>query len=285
MKINNKKFNYFCFSVFNIYYIFDGLSQSVIAVNKNTWKTLKEIKLAKNVIIPNSQTKKFIDLLFKKSYLQTYKTDSAPNFYYTSNMLSLVHTQRCNLNCKYCFAKQKNKNFDMTLETARNSINKFLTKFAKIGNSITIDLTGAGEPLLNKEFLINIITYISELRNKGLNISAALITNGMLLNTQWADFFEKNKVFWAISLDGDKEHHEYSRKGADYNKITLNYLSAKKKIKTKWLHYGIRATYHSENCNLIEIFESLYRIGFDVPITINPARNSKNSFGKTLELK
>ena len=273
-----KNVDYECFTIFENHYIFDSNSQTAIAVNNETFKLLQLMKKKSIPENSNSKSLAFINALKKNNILTEYKTSIAPNFVYSSHMLSLVHTQRCNLRCAYCFSHEKISEFDMNIETAKKAIHKFLETFGNQGKQIVIDLTGAGEPLINKDFFIKIVEYITRLRKQGHNITPSIITNGMLLNDYWCTFFKENSVFWAISIDGNKEKHEQSRSGANYNKIISNYLNTKNK--TGWLYYGIRATYNSENCDITEIFESLYKIGYGYQISINPVRLSKGGFGE-----
>lgn len=276
--MNHKKYNFKCFKYLDNYYIFDGQSQTAICVKYETWELFRKIKNGET-IAPSSKSKEFIDKLLCNQIVQEQKNETkAPNFFYSKNMLSLVHSLRCNLRCQYCFSHNKTSDFDMDIEVAKKAILFFIEKFAPKGNKLIIDLTSAGEPLVNKNFVMEISKFITNLRNTAaLDIHPALITNGMLLTEEWKNFFLEHGVFWAISLDCNKLHHEKARTGADYDKIIKNYKMAK--TSTLWYYYGIRATYTAENCNITEIFESLFKVGFGYPITINPARNEKNGYG------
>ena len=276
------------FELFNNFYVFIANEQIAVSVKKETWEKLNKLKTAKNISLnslkySNDKSYSFINKLFENSLIQKHNTIKAPDFLYNSNMLSLVHTQRCNLNCRYCFAHDKSDKFDMSIETAKDAIDFFIKNFAPKNNYYSIDLTGAGEPLVNKKFIIAIVEYIKKLRDEGYNIFPAFITNGMLLDDEWEKIILENKISWAISLDGDKKHQEMIRKGSDYDKIIQNYL--KLKNSTKWLHYGIRCTYSSENYAFVDIFESIYKVAFGFPITINPARTRPNDFGDFSEEK
>lgn len=275
-------YDYECFSVFDKYYVFSSQSQEIISVKKETYKYFTEIKNGDISYsdIGNPKAKSFFSSLLNNNHLSAYKTHSAPNFKYNSNMLSLVHTQRCNLRCSYCFANTKTSEHDMLEETGVDAIDFFINNVFDKNATVRIDLTGAGEPLTNEKFIKTIVKHVKNLNNK--SVSCAFITNGMLLNKKWRGYIEDNDIFWAISLDGSKEIHEEYRNGSNYDKIIENYKTLK--LKTSWHHFGIRSTFHSKSYNIIEIFEDLYKVGYGSPISINPARLSENdplSFDKT----
>lgn len=80
--------------------------------------------------------------------------------------VQLFLTEKCNLNCRFCF--RKNKGFsieDMPLETAKNIISKYKDTDTKIS------FTG-GEPTLNP-YLEQMLQYCSE-----INIDSEIYTNG-----------------------------------------------------------------------------------------------------------
>lgn len=61
-------------------------------------------------------------------------------------ILKLIPTLRCNLRCSYCFSRDKNTDFDMSIETAKVAIDFFLNHFHLFSNcTYIVDLTGAGE--------------------------------------------------------------------------------------------------------------------------------------------
>lgn len=80
-------------------------------------------------------------------------------------------TQRCNLNCTYCYNK---KNLNLSKELDTKNIIKILNKLKKI-NVEVVNFTG-GEPLLRND--------IEEILKeaKKLKFNVCLLTNGTLLN-------------------------------------------------------------------------------------------------------
>jgi len=89
--------------------------------------------------------------------------------------LILKITNKCNLNCIYCYNYKENyenknnkNNKDMDFKTAKNSIDNILTDG---GELLKIQFTG-GEPLLNFNLIEKIINYCNKnYKNKNINIS------------------------------------------------------------------------------------------------------------------
>ncbi|EHP87053.1 radical SAM protein [Methanotorris formicicus] len=104
-------------------------------------------------------------------------------------------TNRCNLNCLYCYAFNKN-NKDMDFETAKNAVDYIL----KIDDKLKIQFTG-GEPLLNFDLIERIIDYCNE-NYSDKYISYAIQTNGTLLNEKIVKKINKLGIKIGISIDG-----------------------------------------------------------------------------------
>ncbi len=71
--------------------------------------------------------------------------------------ISLHTSSKCNLQCKYCF-KKKRDNRDLTFEESKKFIDLIIEEYPNSGKYI-VDPTGSGEPLLNKELVLQIGEY------------------------------------------------------------------------------------------------------------------------------
>ena len=145
-------------------------------------------------------------------------------------VIGIYTTNRCNLECKYCFAEQK-KN-DLDLEKAYEFI-KYYT--SKIHEKNTIIVTG-GEALLvpGLKSLLNKLS-------KDFN-DIGVLTNGVYLTDEWLEYFQEKNITIHISIDSltPKYHEKYrghfkeTKEAAD--KMT-NYRSEKKPIICMTLSY------------------------------------------------
>ncbi len=130
---------------------------------------------------------------------------------YSKLTLSINLTTKCNFNCKYCFSDHSKgrdfKNFD--------SIVNLIEDFVKmhLGNqSIFIDLSGSGEPLLHLNKIIEIADKCKKLSEKyDKNIVIQFVTNGYLLSPKVVKLLQSHSILFGVSLDGCKENHDKNR--------------------------------------------------------------------------
>jgi len=119
-----------------------------------------------------------------------------------TKQLILRLTDRCNLQCKYCYAACNaegtgGKVYDMSWETARKAIDLF----AEPGGRLKIQFTG-GEPLLCTALLKDIFRYVKEQK---MQTMFSLQTNGTLLTPEHCSLLKEMGCAVGISLDGIAE--------------------------------------------------------------------------------
>lgn len=110
--------------------------------------------------------------------------------------LNLFLTDRCNLNCKYCFVNQGNN--IMSLEMADKAIAWGL-KHMKKDNKLTVSFFG-GEPLLQFNSIIKPIV-----EKYGSSLNYRITTNGILLNKEICQLFQQYNFSILFSFDGIKK--------------------------------------------------------------------------------
>lgn len=108
-------------------------------------------------------------------------------------LLVLRVTEKCNLNCRYCYAEVENPE-DMTFEIAKCAIDEFYKKFG----DFKIQFTG-GEPILNYELILEIVDYLKKI---GISVPMNIQTNGTLLTKEKIIKLNENKIGISISIDG-----------------------------------------------------------------------------------
>ena len=121
----------------------------------------------------------------------------------------LTVTEKCNLNCTYCYEHCKSPR-TMSFETAKRildyefSLNDGFT-------FIEIDLFG-GEPFLEFELLQKIHDYVLSIQSPHRRICFST-SNGTLIHGQVQEWLEKHKESFCvgISLDGNKQMHDINR--------------------------------------------------------------------------
>lgn len=123
--------------------------------------------------------------------------------------ISLSITERCNLNCIYCFEKSKS-NKVLNFENAISIIDRELNADDNF-NSVAIDFMG-GEPFLEFDLIRNICEYYwGKPTNRPILFFTT--TNGTMVKGSIKEWLEKNHMRFscALSLDGMKTSHNKNR--------------------------------------------------------------------------
>lgn len=119
----------------------------------------------------------------------------------------LVLTEKCQLNCKYCYEQHANKN--MSLDLAKESID-YVIRNAEEERQIPIINFFGGEPLLVYEELMKpCIEYIRDDLKSRCYIG--FTTNGLLLTEENLKYLRSKNVNFMLSIDGCKEAHDTNR--------------------------------------------------------------------------
>lgn len=186
---------YDCFSQ-NIYPVKQEIIDSVFGENNNnlTTQNNKDINDFLNYLAKWDGNIKYAELL------ETHLTINLSN--------------KCNLNCSYCYRDKKNKS-EMTLDKAFEIID-YADKYYKTNNNeivFSIDLTA--EAFLDKEKIKALYEKISEYKDHQ-KMRLWFMSNGTQINDEYIDLIKKMPIdpFW-ISLDGAEEIHNFNRKYYD----------------------------------------------------------------------
>jgi radical SAM protein with 4Fe4S-binding SPASM domain len=179
-------------------------------------------------------------------------------------------TEKCNLACRHCLQSSslKKENEKYNLQHLKKIFEEM--EFMDIE---TLKITG-GEPLLAS----NAKTIFRLMSDK--SYEKTILTNLMLVDSEWIDIF-KNKTFHlSTSIDGHNEHsHDYIR-GQGSFKILVNNL---KKLRSNDIPFASTVTIHPQNMNELDvvakfIFETLdsKKIIFNYLRPIGRARTNKD---------
>ncbi len=123
--------------------------------------------------------------------------------------LDLYLTNRCELDCRYCFVRRNGVNGpDRTLsaEGILRAVDEFSAPSGAAGGAV--NLLG-GEPLLEYPLLRRVIETIRARHGAGREIS--LFTNGLHLDDEKMSFFSAQAVDVILSLDGEASSNDVCR--------------------------------------------------------------------------
>ena len=137
---------------------------------------------------------------------------------WTNMEVILKVTERCNINCTYCyFFNMTNRDYESHPPYLNPStieeIGRFLANAAKAANvqNLQIDFHG-GEPLMMKKerFDAMCVSLYLALADVPM-VRLVMQTNAILIDDEWIDIFAKHRIGIGISVDGPKDMHDAYR--------------------------------------------------------------------------
>lgn len=157
-------------------------------------------------------------------------------------MLTSVHlslSDRCNLNCSYCYARERveRKHPILTYEEYKAIINDIL----EINPGVTFTLTG-GEPLLNKDCLA-IAEYIKQRKGR-----VFLLSNGLLINKDNIQRISELFDLVTLSIDGPNDDIHSLTRGHNFDRV----IAATSLLDKHNVDYTLSMTVTKDNIDYIE---------------------------------
>lgn len=126
----------------------------------------------------------------------------------------------CNMRCKYCFYhsladKRENTSYGiMSEETAVNIIKK---AFENANQSVSFAFQGGEPTLAGLDFFAFFVEKVKELNSKKVKVFFSVQTNGLNVSEEFAKLFSEHHFLVGLSLDGNKEIHDFLRIDAAKN--------------------------------------------------------------------
>ncbi len=137
------------------------------------------------------------------------------------NKLSLIPNNICNLTCSYCYSALGRNNIKLSIENLDTALDWFIDKQRIDGDSISIFITGGGEPLSTWELTSHAISKARELTaERGLKLYISLITNGTLLDDDKIQFLKDYDCPIGVSFDVLEDIQNSNR--GKYNTVKRN---------------------------------------------------------------
>jgi uncharacterized protein len=120
----------------------------------------------------------------------------------------------CNAACDYCFYLRVARHYPepshcMDDETLREMVSQFMS----YGFPEAVFTWQGGEPTLaGLDFFQRVVEYEKKFGHPGQRVGNAFMTNGILVDEDWARFFAQYSFLVGLSLDGPEEVHNKYRK-------------------------------------------------------------------------
>jgi len=110
--------------------------------------------------------------------------------------LTLHLTNDCNLNCTYCFVKRGKQS--MSREVAFKAIDLAMSESSSTGI-----LFYGGEPLLERQLIVDVVNYTQAIKKKtGHHFHYKITTNGVLLDQEFLNLAKEVNMVIGLSHDG-----------------------------------------------------------------------------------
>ncbi len=183
---------------------------------------------------------------FLKIYKQSMKgaSNESSGKAITLSKIMLNLTDKCNLDCNYCYASKYFSDQDISEETIEKVISKFFLSDAVSGVKRVVFF--GGEPLLNLRGMEYFINRMEELfaENKISEIPRFnIITNGTIYTDRIARLFKKYNMGIIVSCDGPPELQDKQRPFRGLHKGSFDIVAGNIKQMVKYgLKIGIECT-------------------------------------------
>lgn len=213
-----------------------------------------------NYSINKAEYDKFDSILNEKK-MQEY---TAKNKLLT--VAGIAVTYDCQLRCNYCANNSTEHNVFKTDINDVVCFVKYLIKNVKIkrlidkeSNSLTIYLSGGGEPTYDWDLFCSVVDTINELCDKeGITCNLNLTTNGILSDLQ-LEYICKNIKSIMVSFDGMPQIQNKNRRFNDKSMTSDYVINTIKTLDEYGSNYSIRSTlWHDDFKHLTDMFHFIY---------------------------
>lgn len=261
---------FFCFEIGNNYYAFDTIRLIPMQLSKKSYHVLRDLS---NDLSSNGQVdlKKYLVsdelIALSNQNILFHNKKFEVNNSFRELSLSLIPSQSCNLNCKYCYAGETKTDKVMKPNTVRDTIRFFCKNFPF--STCRVDFVSGGEPLYDVDSLLEMIKIVSEELNLyGKTPLFWLCSNGLLINEKILQRLDEYNFNLGISLDGPQEVNDANRQdlagNGTYNKVVQKISSI---TQNDALSRNIRnlwncAVITTRTKSLVDIMQNSYNLGF-----------------------
>ncbi len=252
------------------YYIYDTGSASLHECDEKTAAYLKARETGEKPALSEADIKAVsadIETLEGEGLLNAPEPKAYPVKSNEVKALCIHICHDCNLRCRYCFADEgayhANREF-MSLQTAKKAID-FLIENSGNRKVLEADFFG-GEPLMCLDTIKETVAYAREQGEKyGKKFLFTTTTNGVLLNDDATDFFNREMENVVLSLDGRKEVHDAIRKTVNgKGSFDVCFRNIKNFVSTRGnKSYYVRGTFTAKNLDFSNDVMFLADSGFD----------------------
>ena len=207
-------------------------------------------------------------IISEKSFLKEPSISDYDELIVKNVYICLMISNKCNLNCEYCFNKNKDLSM-LSIDRIKSFIDLIVSKFNNADRYI-IDVSGASEPLLNMKQILQINEYAKKLSVKlKREVLVTLVSNGILLNSENVALLQNEGILFGVSLDGYR--YKDNKKRFLSRKLFQKVMNNLKNIENNDF-VGVAMTIHNDNTNLKRNLKKLIKIA--PTISMKPVRDN-----------
>lgn len=145
----------------------------------------------------------------------------------------------CNLDCKYCFYKDRAPEVGAGRQRMSDKVLERLVKdYLELRFPVSCFSWQGGEPtLMGLDFYKKVVELQKKYGGGGQEVGNALQTNAILLDDEWCRFLHDSRFLIGISIDGPRELHDYYRldhAGSDTFDKVMRAIQTCKKYKVEF---------------------------------------------------
>lgn len=262
--------------------IYSPLRGAAFYANTEATNIVKKYKNGE-ILSPEEKLTTAYDHLFKLSTIKI-KKPKREDINSNSSGAVFVLSQKCNLECSYCYARNSRSN-EIISDKKVKTVVDYVFKNANREN-IRFTFIGGGEPLVTWDLFEWAVKYIKQCaQNNCLNVEITLATNGTLFNEKRIMFLKENNILTSISFDilpnvQNKQRAFPNNKISSYDIVHNNI----KLLLSDGIIPRIRSTITELNVNLmpqmvefsIENYPQIKRLHFEPVTSIN--ENNENYY-------
>lgn len=158
----------------------------------------------------------------------------------------------------------------MSIKDAERSLDLLFSEFPN-AEKYFIDLSGAGEPLMNLSLIDAIAQYAKQKSDEiDREVTVTLVSNGTLLSKPVAEHLQKKSILFGVSIDGNKENHDtyrvYANGRGSFDDIVKNIKSIKHRQ-----YVGCAITITKTVFSLLDVLKELSEIF--MTLSVKPVRS------------
>lgn len=172
----------------------------------------------------------------------------------------------CNLRCAYCFYademahRQQPERGMMAVSTLEAVLQKALQDAE---DSCTVAFQGGEPTLAGLDFYRQVVALAAKHNQKGLQLSFALQTNGLLLDGEWCRFLAENHFLVGLSVDGLPAVHDAFRRDAAGGGSYHRAIAAAHRLREAGVEFNILTVVTARSApRIADIYRQYQKQGF-----------------------